>query len=71
MSSTNATSFTGKQLRKRREALGLSVEGLAYKAGVSYKTIERIEAGGSEPRRATITVLVQALAEVEAEGAAL
>lgn len=52
----------GEQIRERRDALGLSVEGLAYKAGVSYKTIERIEAGLAQPRRATLTVIEQALA---------
>lgn len=70
MSSTTPTSFTGKKLRKRRERLGLSIEGLAYKAGISYKTIERLEAGGVQPRKATIAVIEAAFAEVEAERAA-
>lgn len=65
MSSANATSLTGTRLRKRREAVGLSVAGLAYKAGVSYKTIERLEAGDTQPRRATEAVLNMALAEAE------
>lgn len=59
---TNATpKQIGKDLRERREALGLSREGLAYKAGVSHKTLERIEAGMVMPRRATLTVIEQAL----------
>lgn len=57
----------GKRIQARREALGLSREGLAYKAGIAHKTVERIEAGQSIPRRATLAVIEQALeAEVEA-----
>jgi predicted transcriptional regulator len=55
----------GDRIREEREALGLSKEGLAYLAGVSHKTIERIEAGKSIPRRATLTVIEAALAETE------
>lgn len=59
----------GPRLRDRREAVDLSVEGLAYKAGVSMRTIERIEAGESVPRRATLTVIEAALdAEPVPEG---
>lgn len=57
----------GQQIRNRREALGLSVEGLAYKSGVSYKTIERIEAGDNKPRRATQTVIDLALTALEGD----
>lgn len=59
---TPATDKPAPSLRDRREAVGLSREGLAYKAGLSVKTIERIEAGKSEPRRATLTVIETALA---------
>lgn len=51
----------GQAIRERREALGLSREGLAYKAGIAHKTVERIEAGLVRPRRATLTVIEQAL----------
>jgi predicted transcriptional regulator len=46
----------------------MSVEELAYKAGVSYKTIERIESGESEPRRSTVAVIERAFAERDAAG---
>ncbi len=61
--------MTADEITRRREALGLSREGLAYKAGVALRTIERIEAGESEPRRATLTVMKQALDALEAERA--
>ena len=51
--------------RLRKEA-GLSREGLAYKSGMSLRAIERIEAGTTSPRRATLTVIAQAL-KVEPE----
>lgn len=47
-------------LRTAREAQGLSREGLAFKAGVSMRTLERIEGGGNA-RRATLTVIALAL----------
>jgi transcriptional regulator with XRE-family HTH domain len=51
----------GTQIREKREALNLSREGLAYRAGVAHKTIERIEAGKSQPRRATLAMIEAAL----------
>jgi transcriptional regulator with XRE-family HTH domain len=48
-------------VRRVREELGISREGLADKAGVSVRTLERIEAGQTVPRRATIKVLADAL----------
>lgn len=51
----------GEGIKERRQALGLSREGLAYKARVSLKTIERIERGENAPRRATLAVIEQAL----------
>lgn len=69
MSKANGQTI-GIELRKRREALDLSVEGLAYKAEVSYKTIERIEAGAVDtPRRATVNALRRALDEFALEAA--
>lgn len=55
----------GIEIRERREAIGLSREGLAYKSGVSLKTIERIERGDVEPRRATAAVIDSALVKQE------
>jgi transcriptional regulator with XRE-family HTH domain len=48
-------------VRRVREDRGLSREGLADKAGVSMRTLERIELGQTVPRRATIKVLADAL----------
>lgn len=48
-------------IRLAREAASLSREGLADRAGVSLRTLERIEAGESTPRRATVAVIAQAL----------
>jgi transcriptional regulator with XRE-family HTH domain len=44
-------------VRARREALGMSREGLADRAGVSFKTITRIESGEVTPRPATLRVI--------------
>lgn len=48
----------------------MSIEELAFKAGVSYKTIERVEAGESIPRRATLAVIELAFTEADAKAAA-
>jgi transcriptional regulator with XRE-family HTH domain len=44
-----------------REEAGLSREGLAFKAGMSLRTIERIEAGQVQPHRATVRAIAEAL----------
>lgn len=54
-------------IRGQREAAGFSREELAFKAGVSLRTIERIEAGEVEPRRATLSVIEGALATANSE----
>ena len=48
-------------LEQKRLAAGMSREELAFRAGVSLRAIERIEAGGVAPRRATLKVLADAL----------
>ena len=48
-------------LRHARLAAGMSPEELAFRAGVSMRTIERIENGEAEPRRATRKVIADAL----------
>ena len=53
--------MTPAEIKQRREALGLSREALAGRAGLSLRTVERIERGESEPRRATLVVLRAAL----------
>ncbi len=50
-----------ERIRNERKAQGLSPEGLAFKAGVSLKTVERLETGAAIPRRATLRVIVAAL----------
>jgi transcriptional regulator with XRE-family HTH domain len=49
-------------LAAARQAKGLSREGLAFKANVSFKTVERLEKGETPtPRRATAQVIADAL----------
>jgi transcriptional regulator with XRE-family HTH domain len=48
-------------IRAAREALGMTREELAFKAGISFGTLERIERGQNTPRRATLAVLAEAL----------
>lgn len=55
--------LSGEDIRESREDIGLSRIGLAYKAGVDLRTIERIESGEVTPRRATLAVIEAALAE--------
>lgn len=52
-------------LRARREALGLSVDAVAERAGVSRRTVQRVELGGaSADARAAVAAV---LAPVEPE----
>lgn len=52
----------GKRVAQLRKARGWSAEALAYRAGVSSKTINRIESGGvTDPRRNTIQPIADAL----------
>ena len=60
----------GAQIKERRTALGLSHEGLAYKAGVSARTIARLESEENIPRRATLRVIEAALEAEAVEAAA-
>lgn len=62
--------MTGEEIMERREALGLSREGLAYKAGIALRTVERIEAGEAKPQRSTLTVIRLALEGDEEKAAA-
>lgn len=57
----------GEQIRIRREALGLSIEALAWRAEVSVSTVIRTELSHSIPNRATLAVILRALAEAEHE----
>lgn len=60
--------MTPQEIQERREALGLSREGLAYKAGLALRTVERIERGEAEPRRATVAVIERAFDDLEFHG---
>jgi predicted transcriptional regulator len=57
-----------ESIQQRREGLGLSREGLADRAQVTLRTIERIEAGEVTPQRSTLRVIDLAL-EAAAEEA--
>ena len=66
MTTTAATEF-GAWLKLARTARGLSVNGLAEKAGVSNASISKFEAGKLNPRKRTAVQIAAALAP---EGAA-
>ena len=57
---TGQTLF-GKRLQKLREAVGLSQEGLARRAGVSRLMLARLERGEMSPRHETLVVLSKTL----------
>ncbi len=57
----SSPSHPGPSIQQRREARGLSRELLAGEAGVSLRTLERIEGGIVMPRRATLAVIEAAL----------
>lgn len=57
----HANAHPGPGIREAREAIGLSQIGLAYKAGVDLRTVERIERGEVTPRRATLAVIQRVL----------
>jgi transcriptional regulator with XRE-family HTH domain len=48
-------------IRRARLAAGMSPEGLADRAQVSLRTIERIEQGNVVPRRTTLAMIALAL----------
>lgn len=60
--STASPSESTNPIRVQREKAGMSREELAFKAGLSFKTIERLEAAnGRKPHWATRVVLADAL----------
>lgn len=62
----NPSTASEETIQQHRERIGLSRIGLAYLAGVDLRTIERIEAGDVEPRRATLAVISAALEKAAA-----
>jgi transcriptional regulator with XRE-family HTH domain len=66
----------GVAVRQLREARGLSQEALAYRAGTTYGTINRLELAQSAPAWGTVRAIADALditltelaAAIEAQG---
>ncbi|SRR5258708_40112566 len=53
-----------KKIRDARQARGLSVADLAKRAGVDPVTLYRVESGECNPRAATTSKLIKALAKI-------
>lgn len=51
----------GRIVRSRREALGLSIEKAAELCGMSYKGLEEIELGDSDPKLSSVLNIATAL----------
>jgi transcriptional regulator with XRE-family HTH domain len=51
----------GLEVRRRREALGLSREQLAVRAGVSFETLGAVERGDNDARTSTVLAIATAL----------
>ncbi|MFI5003447.1 MAG: helix-turn-helix domain-containing protein [Solirubrobacterales bacterium] len=66
----NADPALGAAIRRLREDRGLSMEALAYKAGVTLNTITRLELAQSEPGWMTVRKVTDALGVSLAELAA-
>jgi transcriptional regulator with XRE-family HTH domain len=52
---------TGEKIRALREDAGLSQEALAHEAGVSWSTIQAVEAGNRKPIKVTLNAIAKAL----------
>ncbi|MFH1725687.1 MAG: helix-turn-helix transcriptional regulator [Elusimicrobiota bacterium] len=50
-----------ESIREKRRRLGLSQRELARRAGVAYKTLQLLEAGGHNPRWSTLAKIAEAL----------
>ena len=48
------TQHLDRMVRERREALGLSIEKVAELCGMSYKRLEDIELGDSDPKLSSV-----------------
>lgn len=51
----------GPRVKRLRQAAGLSLEGLAARTDLSWRTIARVEAGDGKPTRSTLRLLAEAL----------
>ena len=56
---------TPKELKARREMLGIRQAELAKRAGISQSMVARIEAQGVDPRMSTLVKIVQVLNEAQ------
>lgn len=59
--------LTGPEVRRRREAIGLSRQALASRAGVSISALQAFEVAEADARRSTIEAIERALDEAEDE----
>ena len=57
----NKQAEIGKEIKDRRNTLGLSIEALSEISGISARTIQRIESGESSPRGHTLKGIAEAL----------
>ena len=57
----NKQAEIGKEIKDRRNTLGLSIEALSEISGISARTIQRIESGESSPRGHTLKGIADAL----------
>jgi transcriptional regulator with XRE-family HTH domain len=57
--------MTGPELRAAREALGLSVERFALRAGLTGQTVLRFEEGRTSPRPVTLVAVRKALRRLQ------
>ena len=55
------TQHFDRMVRERREALGLSIEKAAELCGMSYKGLEEIELGDSDPKLSSVLNISAAL----------
>ena len=55
------TQHFGRMVRERREAMGLSIEKAAALCGMSYKGLEEIELGDSDPKLSNVLNISTAL----------
>jgi transcriptional regulator with XRE-family HTH domain len=51
----------GQEVRRRRKNLGLTLEGLAEKAGLSAHYLSTVETDGRDPSVSTVTKIAKAL----------
>jgi transcriptional regulator with XRE-family HTH domain len=58
----------GREIERRRKALGMDVAPFAREAGVSRTTLAAIEAGTVDPRDKSLAKILRALDQLEDEG---